>query len=412
MKKFKLCSLLVALIFSGMTSFSEEIKLTEGKETKLTITENNYSSLRLTNSVASLSYFSVKTISGIFSQITVDGYGYSLEIGDPKLPVLKKVIEVPIGSHFEIKIIKENYLEYDLSDFGINNKIIPAQPSVSKSTDNPEDLEFIINQSTYQTNDYIGSDLVTVNYLGKMRGVSIARLEISPFRYNPVLNKIKVCYELEVEINFIGGDLNKTIQLKKDLFSPYFEGVYNLFANYKEEITDELIMDEPVTFIIVSDPMFQAALQPYIEWKTKKGFYVIEAYTDDPAVGTTTTSIKSYLQDLYNNPPAGYNSQSFVLLVGDVAQIPAFNGTAGGHITDLYYCEYTGDIYPECYYGRFSANNLTELQPQIDKTLEYEQYLMPDPSFLDEVVMVAGADATYGQLHGNGQINYGTSYYF
>ena len=148
MKKFKLCSLLVALIFSGMTSFSEEIKLTEGKETKLTITENNYSSLRLTNSVASLSYFSVKTISGIFSQITVDGYGYSLEIGDPKLPVLKKVIEVPIGSHFEIKIIKENYLEYDLSDFGINNKIIPAQPSVSKSTDNPEDLEFIINQST------------------------------------------------------------------------------------------------------------------------------------------------------------------------------------------------------------------------------------------------------------------------
>ena len=245
-----------------------------------------------------------------------------------------------------------------------------------------------------------------------MRGVSIARLEISPFRYNPVLNKIKVCYELEVEINFIGGDLNKTIQLKKDLFSPYFEGVYNLFANYKEEITDELIMDEPVTFIIVSDPMFQAALQPYIEWKTKKGFYVIEAYTDDPAVGTTTTSIKSYLQDLYNNPPAGYNSQSFVLLVGDVAQIPAFNGTAGGHITDLYYCEYTGDIYPECYYGRFSANNLTELQPQIDKTLEYEQYLMPDPSFLDEVVMVAGADATYGQLHGNGQINYGTSYYF
>ncbi|MCD4788931.1 MAG: hypothetical protein K8R37_02935, partial [Bacteroidales bacterium] len=412
MKKFKLCLLLVALIFSGTQSFSEEIKLTEGKETKLLITENNYSNLRLTNSVANLNYFNVKTISGIFSQITVDGYGYSMEIGDPKLPVLKKVIEVPIGSYFEINIIKENYLEYDLSDFGINNKIIPAQPSVSKSIDNPEDLEFVINQSTYQTNDYIGSDLVTVNYLGKMRGVSIARLEISPFQYNPVLNKIKVCYELEVEINFIGGDLNKTIQLKKDLFSPYFEGVYHLFANYKEEITDELIMDEPVTFIIVSDPMFQAALQPYIEWKTKKGFYVIEAYTDDPAVGSTTASIKSYLQDLYNNPPAGYNSQSFVLFVGDVAQIPAFNGTAGGHITDLYYCEYTGDIFPECYYGRFSANNLTELQPQIDKTLEYEQYLMPDPSFLDEVVMVAGADASHQLTWGNGQINYGTTYYF
>ncbi|MBE9491671.1 MAG: hypothetical protein IMY70_02190, partial [Bacteroidetes bacterium] len=82
------------------------------------------------------------------------------------------------------------------------------------------------------------------------------------------------------------------------------------------------------------------------------------------------------------------------------------------HVTDLYYCEYTGDLFPECYYGRFSANNLTELQPQIDKTLEYEQYLMPDPSFLDEVVMVAGADASHATTWGNGQINYGTTYYF
>jgi len=104
--------------------------------------------------------------------------------------------------------------------------------------------------------------------------------------------------------------------------------------------------------------------------------------------------------------------QSFVLFVGDVAQIPAFNGTTASHVTDLYYCEYTGDKLPEVYYGRFSANNLTELQPQIDKTLEYEQYLMPDPSFLDEVVMVTGDDPTHELTWGNGQINYGTQNYF
>ncbi len=86
-------------------------------------------------------------------------------------------------------------------------------------------------------------------------------------------------------------------------------------------------------------------------------------------------------------------------------------GHAGGHVTDLYYFEYTGDILPELYYGRFSANNLTQLQPQIDKTLEYEQYLFPDPTFLDEVVMIAGADGSH-QTWSNGQINYGTTYYF
>ena len=33
---------------------------------------------------------------------------------------------------------------------------------------------------------------------------------------------------------------------------------------------------------------------------------------------------------------------------------------------------------------------------------------MPDPSFLDEVVMVAGADGAMSTSWGNGQINYGT----
>ncbi|MFH1936895.1 MAG: C25 family cysteine peptidase, partial [Bacteroidota bacterium] len=201
------------------------------------------------------------------------------------------------------------------------------------------------------------------------------------------------------------------IARKHALYSPYFENAYGQLANSKP-LTDELITTAPVTYIIVSDPMFENALQPFINWKTRKGFKVVEAYTNDPAVGTSTASIKSYLQAFYNNPPTGFESQSFVLIVGDVAQVPTFNGTAGSHPTDLYFFEYTGDKIPECYYGRFSANSLVQLQPQIDKTLEYEQYLFPDESFLGEVVMVAGADPTYGPLYGNGQINYGTTYYF
>ena len=35
-----------------------------------------------------------------------------------------------------------------------------------------------------------------------------------------------------------------------------------------------------------------------------------------------------------------------------------------------------------------------------------------DPSFLDEVVLVAGVDASMAPTYGNGQINYGTDNYF
>ena len=91
-------------------------------------------------------------------------------------------------------------------------------------------------------------------------------------------------------------------------------------------------------------------------------------YTDDPNVGTTTTSIKNYLKGLYDNATESAPAPTFLLLVGDVAQIPAFNGTTDNHVTDLYYASWTtGDNIPDCYYGRFSATNASQLAPQIEK---------------------------------------------
>ncbi|KAF5037062.1 Peptidase family C25 [anaerobic digester metagenome] len=95
-----------------------------------------------------------------------------------------------------------------------------------------------------------------------------------------------------------------------------------------------------------------------------------------------------------------------------MAQVPAFSGSEGSHVTDMYYAEFTGDMIADAYFGRFSATNADQLQPQLDKTLEYEQYLFPTESWLDTVVMIAGADGTFGPTHANGQINYGTTYYF
>ena len=54
----------------------------------------------------------------------------------------------------------------------------------------------------------------------------------------------------------------------------------------------------PMTLVIVSHRMFEAQLQPFIAWKVKKGFKVIVGYTD--VIGTTTATIKTYLQNLYN----------------------------------------------------------------------------------------------------------------
>lgn len=409
--------LFTLLLFAGLLFYvgrtqAQSIQIGNG-ENQIKITDNSYNQLSLQNIVTNLSAFDVKATQGEYSQLKIDGYGYSMEVGKPKLPVIKKLIEVPLEATFELIISYESYKDINLSDFGVEYPIIPAQPSLSKSIDDPSMVEFRYDALTYNTDNLYGTDLVKIVPLGIMRGIRMARIEIAPVKYNPVQNIIRVFDNIKVDIQFTGADVSATLSLKKESNNPYFSGIGRLLFNYKPiENTDELIEYAPITYIIVSDPMFETALQPFIQWKTKKGFKVVEAYTNDPGVGNTTSSIKTYLKNFYQNPPEGYNPQSFVLFVGDVAQIPAFTGTTGGHVTDLYFCEYTNDIFPECYYGRFSATNLNQLQPQIDKTLEYEQYLMPDPTFLDEVVMVTGADGSHQLTWGNGQINYGTTYYF
>ena len=37
---------------------------------------------------------------------------------------------------------------------------------------------------------------------------------------------------------------------------------------------------------------------------------------------------------------------------------------------------------------------------------------MPNPSFLGNVIMISGVDASFAPTYGNGQINYGNEYYF
>jgi hypothetical protein len=407
----KIFSLLILTTFLMLPVYSQGIKFSDENQSFIFDAENP-EILKFHSSLNNLRVAEINTKAGRFSQILVDDYGFSMEEGKPQLPVLKQLIEIPWGCEVEVVYNEQKIRVIGFSDLKISYPVFPAQPSVSKQTENPDDLDFIFDSLTYSTNRFFAFEPVNVIDLGILRGVRLARLEISPFRYNPVTSEMEILFDLDAEIHFKNADLSFTENEKTRVFSPWFENNFNQLINHTSPQNRSFGSNAPQTYIIVSDPMFQTALQPFIQWKTRKGFNVIEAYTNNPSVGTTTTSIKAYLKNFYLNPPIGYLPQSFVLFVGDVAQIPAFNGTTATHITDLYYCEYTNDKLPEVFYGRFSANSITELQPQIDKTLEYEQYLMPDPSFLDEVVMVTGDDASHELTWGNGQINYGTQNYF
>jgi hypothetical protein len=378
----------------------------------LILNSNNDSGLTLTSELAEIEHLSINTPEGLFTLLQVADYSYSHRIGKPQLPVKRTIIAVPLGAEVSASVTESWIEQFNLTDWGITDPVIPAQPSLSKSQ-LPEDVPFAYDADAYGSSARSPQPLVQLEELGILRGQRLFVIELAPVQYTPATGQLSVYSHLEVEVTFSGADQTATDELRARTFSPYFESMYqSQLFNYRPLNQREDLTRYPIKYVIVADPMFEAQLAPFIEWKTQQGYNVITGY-----IGTdftfSTASIAAWIQDIWDDSTPSDPAPSFVLFVGDDSEIPAYSGTTGGHITDLHYVTLEGgDYMPEIYYGRFSAQTPAQLQPQIDKTLEYERYLMPDPSYLGEVVMIAGMDGSYGATHGNGQINYGTDYYF
>ena len=401
-------SLSLLLILFTLNIYAKDIILSK-ENNRFAVTEKSENSFKIINQLNLINTNKIKTENGEFVKLTVPYYSSNSEIGSPELPSLKKLISVPNDAEINIEIIHKESKKVKLSEFGVNLDILPRQPSISKGS-TADEIVFHINNKIYKEDRFFQDNIVSTELLGKMREVQLARIIISPFSYNPLKQELEIITSLEIKVSFT----NASEENNQMFYSAEFEHLYKKCINYLPPSPEDIITTYPVKYVIISDPLFQTPLQPLIEWKTKKGFHVVESYTNDPNVGTTTASIKSYVQGLYDNATVNDPAPTYLLLVGDVSQIPSFSGNSGSHISDLYYCEFDGggDFYPEMYYGRFSANTVDEVEHQVEKTLTHEKYLFSDPNFLDDIVLVAGVDANYAPTYGNGQINYATDNYF
>ena len=370
------------------------------------VTENSFQKVAVSIAPGTLSVEDVTLPEGVFSTITLKDYGPSNNPGAPELPVLVKFLQIPVCESVVATVTNAQYTEYDAATLGINHPLYPNQPSVSKSEPQPP---FSYDRTVYNTNEFYAQPLVSVEKIGVMRDMALANMYVSPVQYNPVTQKIRVYSQIDVEFTFVNANMAQTQQLQKYV-SPMFSLGKNMLLNEQANPFKAEFATSPIKYMIIANSMFSgnADLEAFANWKRRLGYIVEIAYTSDPNVGTTTTSIKNYIQNKYDNPTAADPAPSFLLLIGDVDQMPSFAGSElNSHATDLYYATLAGDDHiPDCYYGRLSATNANELKNQIDKISMYEQYTMPDPSYLGKAVLVAGTDASYAPTFANGQINY------
>ncbi len=399
---------LVIFALTAGTAMAANIPVT-GEASSLQISSESRGSLDFHVEVGGLQTMDVTTKGGQFTRLMIPGFHTSMVEGQPELPMMNRLISIPVGATASVEVRNVQTRMVNLADYGITNQVFPAQPSMSKSA-NVDEVLFVMDSDSYNQSE-IRREIASVVYQGRMRAMDIGRLEISPVAYYPLTGELEIVESMDVSVSFAGENHGQGQDLKAATNSPFFDHLYagmdgsrSFQDDYPDRVADQ------VTYVIVTPAMFAGQLADFVDWKTERGFNTILAVTGTPEVGSTANEIRTYLHGLYNDATVENPAPSFVLFVGDVEQMPTFQES--GDATDRPYCAVDADLVPDMYYGRFSATNPSQLQAQLDKTMMYDQYTMPDPSYLENVTMIAGVDSGFGPSHGNGQINYGTEHYF
>ena len=411
MKKFQLTKLAMALvvIMFGFQAFAQgRIDLNGAKSAQqcTNVTKDGFSA---TFSFGSIEAAEVSTERGVFSALTMDGTYQSGNLGEPNLPAANKLIAVPVGAK-DVTVAVKGYTtqEFKLADYGIN-QIVPMQPKLRKDQ-KPEDIPFEYSAKAYAQKGYAERQLALVEIQGTMRGIQIAALTVNPVQYDAANNTIRVYNNIEVEVSFGSYDKAAAEDYFVSTFNPYFAGIYKTMFNERaiNDIYDEHpdMWQNPVKMLVIANRAFESTIEEWVNWKTEKGFYVDVNYTDQ--IGSTAAAIRTFIQNKYEE-----DHPTFLMIMGDKNMVPeSANGSATQCVTDLNYSSVDGDMFSDMYHSRFPAETVDHMAAMMNKALEYEQLTMPDPSYLGNVLLIAGEDSGWGVTVGRPTIWYATNYYY
>lgn len=402
--------ILMILMLAAMLSATQGSIVLGSSPTSVQLLRSSQDGLSVRYQIEKLEYEEIETAEGKFTDFNIPTYANTNKEGLPKLPLMRQIISVPVSANVVPTISNATRQTIVLNTRGIHYPIMPRQESVAKCVD-PQTVPFVVDREYYNRNAWTSDPAISVQEIGFMRGERLFALDFVPVRYNPANATIEIITSADVNVEFVGADHAATQELRARTFSPAFESIYSR-SLLNPDPTRATLNRHPMSYVIITPANFVTALQPFIDWKKREGFNVIVATTD--VTGTTANAIKTYMQNLWNAATPQNPAPSYLLIVGDVAQVPSNTGTTStGHITDLPYVRLQGtDFVPEMYFGRFSATTPAEVTNQVNKTLMHEQYTMPSDAYLGDVVMIAGVDSSFGNSHANGQINYGTNNYF
>lgn len=368
---------ILLLSFIGLTA--EQIVVSQYPD-DIRLTNSNPNNMELEFTLGSF-YREPVTINGdSWYHLFLKKEGITLEEGMPQVPVLARSLIIPATAKMHLNITNSEYVELTLP-------VAPSKGNLTRDID-PATIPYTF-ADFYQSGESYPAEIAYLTepfILRDYRGITV---RFQPFVYYPATQTLRVYTKLNISVYAQGTDLTNALLNPKTSYSRYFESTYqNMFLNFSAAKYPSL--DEEGRILVIKHSMFDATIQPWVDWKRQLGFTV--DVVDVTQAGSTAANIKTYIQNQYDLN----NGLMFVQLVGDAPQIPTLTYSGGG--SDPSYALLAGnDNYYDIFVGRFSAQTVAELETQVTRSIYYERDIAPGAAWLEKGIGIASAEGGSGQ---------------
>ncbi|MRR31569.1 hypothetical protein EG834_14860, partial [bacterium] len=279
--------------------------------------------------------------------------------GAPDLPKLTSTLVIPDLAEMKVNVVSSVYRDFT------NISIAPSKGVLTRDID-PSTVPYQYGP-VYAENKFFPESLIALRDPFISRDLRGQTVIIHPFQYNPVTKTLRVFEQMTVELSKVSDNgTNPLIRAQQQIMvSPEWESIFSRAFDNFDAVTYTALEEYGKMLILCHDD-FMTSMQPFVDWKNASG--IPTEMVDVAVAGTTAAAIKTYIANYYNT-----NTLTFVLLVGDNAQIPTNMGGGLGGPSDNAYGYITGnDHYGEVFVGRFSAENTAHVETQVERTLNYE----------------------------------------
>ncbi|UCG61661.1 MAG: T9SS type A sorting domain-containing protein [Candidatus Zixiibacteriota bacterium] len=315
----------------------------------------------------------------IFTRLKFPGYGSTLDIGKPELPVISELIGVPGNSRVQVEVV--DFKEEILTGYNV----FPLQTPLRETE---RRVKFDINPVQYSTNSFFPEQMASVSDPAIWRDVRVVTLKVNPVRYNPVTGELKVCTEMTVRLDYSGiSDINVKTAPTKPIAPNYARMYRSAVLNYNYLGLEERqsgrfneTTDGGYDYLIIAKDDYVDDLAPFTTWKNTQG--LTTQVVPISQVGNKVDDFKAFIADEYFS-----NGISYLLLVGNEMDIPA-EKMLGIFSDYMYTCIEGDDYYADIAAGRFCVNNETHVDNMVNKSVTFESN-PPPGEWLEKSLLVA-----------------------